>query len=103
MLLRKDSPSSTRLQRGARDPCFAHTARGPGPLSTMLSAAIAIANAVQFSACSGVLRVLGLARAGPGDIALRVFWPATPNMELWAAPRFVLTEGGRECGEKKPR
>ena len=64
----------------------------------MLSAAIAIANAVQFSACSGVLRVLGLARAGPGDIALRVFWPATPNMELWAAPRFVGTEGGRECG-----
>ena len=31
----------------------------------MLSTALAIANAVQFSVCGGVLRVLGLARAGP--------------------------------------
>ena len=30
----------------------------------MLSTALAIANAVQFSVCGGVLRVLGLARAG---------------------------------------
>jgi len=39
----------------------------------MLSAALAIANAVQFSVCSGVLRVLGLARAGLSDIALEGF------------------------------
>ena len=31
----------------------------------MLSAALAIVNAVQFSVCSGVLRVLGLAGARP--------------------------------------
>eukprot|EP00964_Phaeocystis_antarctica_P022081 scaffold12259_cov63-Phaeocystis_antarctica.AAC.1 len=56
---------STRSRRVARELCFAQTARGPGPLSKMLSAALALANAVQFSACSGVLRVLGQARAGP--------------------------------------
>ena len=40
----------------------------------MLSAALAIANAVQFSVCSGVLRVLGLAGAGPSDIVLCEPW-----------------------------
>ena len=50
--------------QGARESCFAQTARGPGTLGTMLSTALAIANAVQFSVCGGVLRVLGLARAG---------------------------------------
>ena len=34
----------------------------------MFSATLAIANAVQFSACSGVLRVLGLARADPSCV-----------------------------------
>ena len=61
----KDSPSSTHFQRRTREPCFPQTARGPGPLGTMLSTALAIANAVQFSVCGGVLRVLGLARACP--------------------------------------
>ena len=56
---------SKSLLRVAREPCFAQTARGPGPLGKMFSASLAIANAVQFSVCSGVLRVLGLARADP--------------------------------------
>ena len=44
----------------------------------MLSAALAIANAVQFSVCSGVLRVLGLARAGPSDIVGFLLLPENP-------------------------
>eukprot|EP00964_Phaeocystis_antarctica_P062256 scaffold37282_cov58-Phaeocystis_antarctica.AAC.3 len=50
------------LARGARELCFAQAAHGPGPLSTI-----------------GVLRVLGLARAGPSDIALEGFLPERPN------------------------
>ena len=45
----------------------------------MLSAALAIANAVQFSVCSGVLRVLGLARALPRDIVQKTNAPQRPN------------------------
>ena len=60
----------------------------------MLSAALAIANALQFSVCSGVLRVLGLARAGPSDIALEGFLPERPKKGFLAPPRFVPTEGG---------
>ena len=60
----------------------------------MLSAALAIANAVQFSVCSGVLRVLGLARALPRDIVQKTNAPQRPNMVFGAAPRFVLTGGG---------
>ena len=55
------SESSLRV---AREPCFAQTARGPGPLGKMFSVSLAIANAVQFSVCSGVLRVLA---AGTGN------------------------------------
>ena len=65
-----ESLSSSR----SRDPCFAQTARGPGLLGKMFSATLVIANAVQFSVCSGVLRVLGLAQASPSGVALeRVF------------------------------
>jgi hypothetical protein len=46
---------SKSLLRVAREPCFAQTARGPGPLGKMLSATLAIANAVQFSVCSGLV------------------------------------------------
>ena len=60
----------------------------------MLSAALAIANAVQFSACSGVLRVLGLARAGPSDIVGFLLLPENPYLVSGAAPLFVGTEGG---------
>ena len=100
-LPRKDSPSSTRFQRRGREPCFPQTARGPGPLGTMLSAALAIANAVQFSVCSGVLRVLGLARALPRDIVQKTNAPQRPNMVFGAPPRFVPTEGG--SGMRWPR
>ena len=57
----------------AREPCFAQTARGPGPLGKMFSVSLAIANAVQFSVCSGVLRVLGLAQASPSGVASKGF------------------------------
>ena len=106
-LPRKDSPSSTRFQRRGREPCFPQTARGPGPLGTMLSAALAIANAVQFSVCSGVLRVLGLARAGPkrgiavlGFFALG-FLSGQKRLIRRSGRRPGLSEldGGRECGE----
>ena len=64
----------------------------------MLSAALAIANAVQFSVCSGVLRVLGLARALPRDIVLKTN-AQRPNMVFGAAP--VANSGGgsgMRCG-----
>ena len=102
-LPRKDSPSSSRSERSAREPGFAQTARGPGPVGKMLSAALAIANAVQSSVCSGVLRVLGLARAGLSDIALEVFLLVFCKKDqlrvgVWGGARFVGTGGGRECG-----
>ena len=49
----------------------------------MLSTALAIANAVQFSVCGGVLRVLGLARAG----AKRAFAVSQP---LWGSSVSLL-------------
>ena len=52
---------------------LAQTAHGPGSSSNMFSAWLAIANAVQFSVCSGVLRVLGLAQAGPSGVASKGF------------------------------
>ena len=104
-LPRKDSPSSSRSERSAREPGFAQTARGPGPVGKMLSAALALANAVQFSACSGVLRVLGLARAGLSDgsktlrvFLLRVFCPKDLIRSLGRRPDLSQLGEGRECG-----
>ena len=54
----------------AREPGFAQTTHGPGSSGIMFSAWLAIANAVQLSVCSGVLRVLGLAQAGSSGVAL---------------------------------
>ena len=73
--------SACRLcsRRVAREPGFAQKARGQGSLGTLSSAALAIANAVQFSVCSGVLRVLGLARALPRDIVQKTNAPQRPN------------------------
>ena len=104
-LPRKDSPSSSRSRRGAREVCFAQTARGPGPLGKMLSAALALANAVQFSACSRVLSVLGPARAGPSErvfcsrfFCLRVFCQKDLIRSLGRPPDLWELGGGRECG-----
>ena len=73
-LPRKDSPSRLRHYRVARLISLAQTAHGPGSSGNMFSAWLTIANAVQLSVCSGVLRVLGLARATSSGVALeRVF------------------------------
>ena len=72
--------------QGARESCFAQTARGPGTLGTMLSTALAIANAVQFSVCGGVLRVLGLARASPK----RAFAVLSTLVRLWGSSISLL-------------
>ena len=99
-LPRKDSPSSTRSERSAREPGFAQTARGLGPVGKMFSAWLAIANAVKFSVCSGVLRVLGLARANSSGVApSKVFCKQRPFLGSdWQSglglAGIFLTEGG---------
>ena len=93
-------PCSHRL---AREPGFAQKARGQGSLGTLSSAALAIANAVQFSVCSGVLRVLGLARAGPRRASLYwVFCTGFLSIIRRSEGPPVLSElvWGRECGER---
>ena len=50
----------------------------------MFSAWLAIANAVQLSVCSGVLRVLGLAQAGPSGVALEGFFNRSFLGSDWA-------------------
>ena len=62
----------------AREPGFAQTTHGPGSSGIMFSAWLAIANAVQLSVCSGVLRVLGLAQAGSSGVALEGFFATEP-------------------------
>ena len=91
-LPRKDSPSSSRSRRGAREVCFAQTERGPGPLGKMLSAALALANAVQFSACSRVLSVLGPARAGPSE---RVFCSRVFCLRVFCQKDLIRSLGRR--------
>ena len=94
------SESSLRV---AREPCFAQTARGPGLLGKMFSATLAIANAVQFSVCSGVLRVLGLARADPSGVcsqsAVEGAKPSAQNSQIWLfSRRNGQTTSGLEVG-----
>ena len=81
---------------------FSRTTVGAGPFGRLSTAALAIANAVQFNVCSGVLRVLGLARAGPKRASFLVIFcafPKEPYLVVLGALRIVLTERGRECGD----
>ena len=71
----------------------------------MLSAALALANAVQFSVCSRVLSVLGPARAGPSErvfllegFLFRVFCQKDLIRSLGRRPDLWELGGGRECG-----
>ena len=103
LLPRKDSSSPNRSLRVAREPCFAQTARGPEHLGKMFSATLVIANAVQFSVCSGVLRVLGLARADPSGVcsqsAVEGVKPSAQNSQFWLfSRRNGQTTSGLEVG-----
>jgi hypothetical protein len=92
LLSRKDSSSPSRslcvardlvnpalLKRHADQDLWARCSR------------LVIANAVQFSVCSGVLRVLGLARASPSGVALNGAVegakPSAQNSQIWLFSR----------------